>query len=257
MRAFVGQRFGIGDTKLKVFRCDTVGQRGRFIEIAYGDHRAIVAPACSGDGAALERFESFFNGLCHGAAKFCVCRDQKRLGAFVMFRLAHQVQGDPIRVVIRICDDQNFGRASDHINAHFAKNPTFGGCDKSIARSGYFINGRNGFRAIGQRGNRLSPANAIHFVNAGNLGRQHHQRVYNAVRCRHGNGKPFHPGNLGWDSVHQHRRRIGGKTAGHIEPRCRNRSPAPAKLCAALIRPAFILGHLTAVISADTRGRQL
>ena len=63
-------------------------------------------------------------------------------------------------------------------------------------------------------------------------------------------------GDLGRHRVHQHRGRIGGGAAGHVEPDRLDRGPAPAELDAERVGEAIVLRQLPPVIGLDPVARE-
>ena len=232
---------------------DTVCKLRRGIEVRYGDDRTEVTPTRPGDGAPFERFKKPVHRFAYRTPKGAVGGDQQRLGAFVMFRLAQQVERDPFRVIIRIGDDQNLGRAGDHVDAHLAEDPALGRRDKGVAGAGNLVHRGDGVGAIGQGRDGLRTADPVNLIDTGGPGGGEHKRVQHTVRRGHRHGKARHPGHLRRYRVHQNRGRIGCQPPRHVKPRRGNRRPAPAQRRARLIGPAGIFGQLTAVIGADTR----
>ncbi len=83
------------------------------------------------------------------------------------------------------------------------------------------------------------------------LARRQHQRRQLAVGRRHHHHQPRHARDLGGHRVHQHRRRIGGGAAGHVEADRLDRGPAAAELDPERVGEAFVGGLLAAVIGLD------
>ena len=168
-----------------------------------------------------------------------------------MLGLAHQIQRNPVRIIVAIRDDQNFGRTRDHVDADLTENTTLGGCNKGVSGSGDLINRLDRFGAIGQRRDRLRATDAVNLIHAGQARRQQNQRIDNAVRRGNGNCQTANARHLRRNGVHQNGRRIRGQAARHIKTRRRNRRPTPTKLRACGVGPHRVLGHLTAVVGAD------
>ena len=72
-----------------------------------------------------------------------------------MFRLSYQVAGDDGRVGCFIGNDADLGGARKNVDAHFAKQGSFGFCDKLVAWAHDHIGGFAGEQTIGHRCNRL------------------------------------------------------------------------------------------------------
>ena len=73
--------------------------------------------------------------------KLALGGDQDRLRAFVVFGLAEEVERDPVRVIVGVGDDEDFGRPGDHVDADAAKDPTLGGGDEGVAGAGDLVDG--------------------------------------------------------------------------------------------------------------------
>ena len=168
-----------------------------------------------------------------------------------MLGLRQQVQRDPVRVVVAVGDHQNLGRSGNHVDANPAKHPALGGGDIGVARAGDLVHRRNGFGAVSQRRNRLRPADAVDLIHPRDLRCQQHQRIDHAPGRRASDHQPRHPGNLGRNGIHQHRRGVRGQSPRHIKPRCRDRGPAPAQCRPGIVGPLGVLRHLLFVIGAD------
>ena len=81
-----------------------------------------------------------------------------------MFGLAEQIGGDPVGIVGAIGDHQDFRRPGDGIDAHLAEHFALGGGDPGVAGADDLVHRRDAFGAIGQRGDRLRPADAVNFA---------------------------------------------------------------------------------------------
>ncbi len=113
--------------------------------------------------------------------------------------------------------DQDLRRAGDQVDADLAEDAALGGGDIGVARPGDLVDRLDRLRAVGQRGHGLRAADAPHLVGAGDLGRQHDQRVENAARRRHDHDDAADARHLGRHDVHQHRGRIGRRAARHVD----------------------------------------
>ena len=237
-----------------MLRRDPVRQRRGLVQVLHHDHRPIVAPARPRDGPPLQRLQPRLHRRRHRPAKARVIRDQQRLRALVMFGLAHQVERDPVGIVVLVGDHQDFGRPGDHVDPDLAEDPALGRRDKGVAGARDLVHRGNAFGPIGQRRHRLRPADAIDLVHSGDPRGQQHQRIDHAAGSRHADRQPLHPRHLGRNRVHQHGRRIGGQPARHVKPRRRNRTPPPAQGRAVGVGPERVLGHLADVVGADALG---
>ena len=229
-------------------------RRAASVRSSGDDDRAVLRPGGPRDGAAVEGLEALRDGCGHGLAEGSAGGDQDRLRAFVVLGLGQQVERDPVGVVVGVGDDEDLGRAGDHVDADAAEDPALGGGDEGVAGAGDLVDRGDGFGAVGQRRNRLRAADAIDRVDAGDLGGQQDQRVHLPVRGRAGDDQPLDPGDTGGDRVHQDRGRVGGGAARHIEARGRYRRPAPAKRRPGAVGPAFVLRLLAFVVGADAVG---
>ncbi len=176
--------------------------------------------------------------------------------ARVVFGLRQKIGGDPVRVAGPVGEDQDFGRPGDHVDADLAEHDALGRGDIGIARTDDLGDRRDGRGAVGERRNRLRPADAVDLVNAGDLRRRQHQRRQDAAWRRHHHDQPRHAGDLGRHCIHQHRRRIGGGAAGHVKPDCLDRGPAGAKFDAERIGEAIVARQLPAVKRLDAIARE-
>ena len=70
---------------------------------------------------------------------------------------------------------------------------------------------------MGQRGNGLGPADGERTVDAGQIGGGQYQVVAFATRRRHHHDDFADTGHLGRHGIHQHRARIGGLAARHVD----------------------------------------
>ncbi len=153
-------------------------------------------------------------------------------------------------------EDQHLRRARDHVDADLAEHQPLGRRHIGVAGPDDLGDRRDGRRAIGERRHRLRAADAIDLVDAGELRGRQHQRLELAVRRRHHHDEPRHARDLGRHGVHQHRGRIGGGAARHIEPDRLDRGPAVAELDAERVGEAVVRGQLPAVIGLDAVARE-
>ena len=91
-----------------------------------------------------------------------------------MLGLRQQVCRDPIGMPAGVGEDQHFGRSRDHIDANPAEDNAFGGGDICVAGTDDLGDRRDGCGAVGERRYRLRAADAIDFVDAGQLRRGEH-----------------------------------------------------------------------------------
>jgi hypothetical protein len=83
-----------------------------------------------------------------------------------MFGLAQKVGSNPVRVILRIGNDQDFGGAGNHVYPHHAIKLPLRFGDPGIARASHHIDGRNPRRAVSQCGDGLRAADPPHFIHA-------------------------------------------------------------------------------------------
>ena len=185
------------------------------------DRTRMMAPKSrqlrAGDLCARQRRELALDRRVDRVGKRALVGDQDRLGGGVVLGLRQQVGRDPVRDCRRVGDDQHFGRAGDHVDADLAEHLALGGGDIGIAGADDLGDRRDGRGAIGERRDGLRAADAIDLVDAGEMRGGQHQRIELAVRRRHHHDDARHAGDLGRHGVHQHRGRIGGGAARHVE----------------------------------------
>ena len=169
-----------------------------------------------------------------------------------MFGLAQQIGGDPCGIARAIGDDQNFRRASHHINADNAIQLTLGLCDPGIAGASDDIHAANALCAKGKGGNGLRPANPPDFIHAGQMRRREHQRVNLSLGRRGDHHKPLNTRDARRNGVHQHGGGIGRPPAGHIDTSGINRPPARTQPHARCIGHVAVGGLLLCMIGANT-----
>ena len=164
-----------------------------------------------------------------------------------MLGLRQQVGGDPGRIVLRVGHDQDLRRAGDQVDADLAEDAALGGGDIGVARAGDLVDRLDRLRAVGQRRHGLRAADAPDLVGAGDLGRQHDQRIEHAARRRHDHDDALHARHLGRHDVHQHRGRIGRRAARHIDADRLERPVAGAEPRAGGVGEVDVLGQQRAM----------
>ena len=189
-------------------------------------------------------------------ASAAIVGDQDRLGAGVVLGLRQEIGGDPVGIAGPVGEDQHLRRPGDHVDADLAEHQALGRRHIGIAGADDLGDRRDRLGAVGERRHRLRAADAIDFVDAGKLGRRQHQRRELAVRRRHHHHQARHAGDLGRHGIHQHRGRIGGGAARHIEADRLDRGPARAELDAERVGEAVVLRQLPAVIGLDPVARE-
>ena len=167
--------------------------------------------------------------------------DQDRLRAGVVLGLRQEIGGDPVGMAAAVGEDQHLGGPGDHVDADLAEHQALGGRHIGVAGPDDLGDRRDRLGAVGERRHRLRAADAIDLVDAGELRRRQHQRRELAVRRRHHHDQARHARDLGGHRVHQHRRRIGGGAAGHVEADRLDRGPARAELDAERIGEAVVV----------------
>ena len=251
----VGEPGGLCHRELQVLGCQPVDQRRRLVERADDDDRAVVAPARSRDVGAREPRQMRRHRLGHPVRERPVVGDQDRLRVAVVLGLGEQVRSDPLRLVGAIRDHQDLRRARDHVDADGAEDQALGGGDVGVAGAHDLVHRRDTLGAVGERGHRLCPADAVDFGDAGDLRGSHHCRVERAVRRRHRHGDARNARDPRRDRVHQHGAGIGGGAAGHVEPDRIQRAPAGAEPHACLVVVVEARRHQAGVEGLDPFGR--
>ena len=185
-----------------------------------------LAPAM----AARGRVGQLLRDRCRDPVGECgIIGDQDGLRRLVVLGLGQQIDGDAARIVRGIGEHDDLGRAGDRVDADAAEHLPLGLGDIGVARTDDPIDRRDAGGAISQRGDRLGAADPIDLRHAGAARGGKHQRVQHAIRGRHAHRDARHAGDAGRDRVHQHRRRIRGLAARHIEADRIQRRPAHAE----------------------------
>ena len=135
-----------------------------------------------------------------------------------MLGLREQVHRHPFRVAAAIGDDQHFGRAGDHVDAHGAEHAALGSRHVGIAGADDLVDLGNGLRAIGQRRHRLRATDREHPVDAGDRRRRQHQRIALAIRRRHDHDQLTDTRHLGRYGVHEYRTGVSRPAARYVQP---------------------------------------
>ena len=166
----------------------------------------------------------------------------------VVLRLGKEIGGDKSGIGGSIGEDDDLGGARDHVDADDAKDTALRRRDIGVAGPDDLEDGRNGLRPIGERGDRLRPADPVDFVDAGDPRRSQHQRIDRAVRRRHNHGDARAARHFRRHSVHHHRGGIACRAARHIKPDRLDRAPAPAELDPERIDKANVGGPLAQMV---------
>ena len=174
-----------------------------------------------------------------------------------MFGLRKEVHRHPLGRRRAIGDDQDLGRAGDHIDTHRAEHAALGGRHISIAGTDDFVDLRHGLGTVGQRRHRLRAADGEHPVYPGNRRGCQYQLIFFAARRRHDHDEFTHARHLGGNRVHQHRRRISRLAARHVESDAVERGDLLAQHGAVVfgIGPGTL--DLLLVVAPHTRCRRL
>jgi hypothetical protein len=135
--------------------------------------------------------------------------------------------------------------------------PALGRRHVGVAGADDLVDRGDARRTVGQRRHRLRAADAEDLVDAGELRGGEHQRIELAVRRRHHHHETLDAGHFRRHRVHQHRGRIGGGAARHVEPGGGDRGPAIAELDTERIGEALVLRQLPAVIGVDALAGEL
>ena len=152
-------------------------------------------------------------------------------------------------------DDEDFRRAGDHVDPDPAEDPPLRRRDIGVAGTDDLVDRRDRRGAIGQRRDRLRPADPVDLVDPDETRRRQHERVQHAVRRRHHHREPLDPGDPGRDRVHQHRRRIGSRAARHVEADRLDRPPALPEAHPDVVDVIDVGRQLPAMKGLDPLGR--
>ena len=167
LRIRPASRSAIGGENFEMLRREPIDQRDRIVKLAHDDDGAEFAPRRAGDFRPRQRLELRFDGLLDRSASAGIVGDQDRLRAGIVLGLRQQVGGDPVGIRRLVGEDQHLGRPGDHVDADLAEHQPLGRRDIGIARPDDLGDRRDGFGAVGQRGDRLRAADAINLVDAG------------------------------------------------------------------------------------------
>ena len=171
-----------------------------------------------------------------------------------MFGLAEQVHRHPFGGRAAVGDDQDFRGAGDHVDADHAKYAPFGGGDVGVARAGDFIDLRDAFGAVGQRGNGLRAPDGEDLGHACHICRRQHDVVALALRRRHDHDDFRHAGDVRGHGVHDDCARICRLAAGNVDADAVQRGDLLAEQGAVCVGVVPGFQFLPAVIVFDARG---
>ena len=139
-----------------------------------------------------------------------------------MFGLREHVGGEPFGVGGIVGEDKHFARPGDHVDAHPALHEPFRGGHPDVARPGDDVHGRDGFGAVGERGDGPRPAHAVDFMHAEQVRGGEDMRIEGAVGAgRRDYGDFADARGLRRDGCHEQardERRVAAASAGDIEP---------------------------------------
>ena len=135
-----------------------------------------------------------------------------------MFRLAHHIRREPDRIGGLIRRNQDFTGPCNHVDINRPIEQFFGGRDIDIPRPDDLVHPGDRLGAIGERSDRLCTAEQEYPVNPRNRRCGQDIWIGGAVFARRGHHDNLPDlRNLRRDAVHQHRRRVGRRTARHIQ----------------------------------------
>ncbi len=156
-------------------------------------------------------------------------------------------------------DDHHLGRPGERVDADRARDLALGQRDVAVAGADDDVDRADGLGAVGERGDRLRTADAVHLGDTGQRGRRQRGRGHGAVGGRRdAEDHLVDAGELRRDRGHQHGRRVRGATAGHVaDRRARPGSPAPASDDAVAFEHRLGRVELGGVVLADAVGGDL
>ena len=177
-----------------------------------------------------------------------------------MFSLAEQVHRHPVRGSAAIGQHQNLAGSGNHVDAHRAKHALFGAGDISVAGAGDLVHLGHRGGAVSQRSHGLRAANRKSPGDACYISCRQHQGIFFAFWRWHHHDDFAHSGDMRWNGVHQHRRRVSRLAARHINAHAVKRGDFLAQQRAVLVAvaPAFTIGLLLGfMVGAHTAGSRL
>ena len=170
-----------------------------------------------------------------------------------MFSLCEQVHGDPIGVDRPVRENQNFGRARDHINANAPKNLSLCLRDEAVTRTHNFVHSGQCFGAVGQCRDSLRAANGKYLIDTRQRRGCEHRGVHFATRCRRHHHNALHAGDFRGNRIHQYRRGIACSAAGYINTHAIQRRDTLPQQVALLVFVLPTFDTLTFMERPDTR----
>ncbi len=247
--------FRIPRRDLEMLGRDAVGKRGGFIERAQEHHGSEHAPALARDVASRQDGELPLDRCLDGAGESVAVRHQDRLGGRVVLGLRQEVGSDPFRIVVLVGYDQDFRGARDAVDADRPEHLALGRRDIRVAWPDDLDDGLDRLRAVRKCRYGLRAADAVDLLDAGKTRGRQYERVELAARRRHHHDDAWHARDLGRHRIHEHRARIGRKTARHIEPDGLDGRPAMTEFDAQRIAIALVVGALAFVVVGNTIAR--
>ena len=101
-----------------------------------------------------------------------------------MLGLREEIHRDPVGVGALVRDDEDLGRAGDHVDADGAEHAALGRGDIGVAGSADLVDRRNRGRAVGERRDRLRAADREGARDPGEMRGREHQRIARAAGRR-------------------------------------------------------------------------
>ena len=169
------------------------------------------------DGSARHLREPALRALRDAIDQSRVGRDEDRLRELVVLGLREQVDRDPVGVGGAVRQHQDLRHARDHVDADGPEHATLGRRHIGVARTADLVDGGNRLRAVGERRDRLRPADRERGGHTGHVRGREHQRIARSMRRGHDHDDLAHTRHVRGNCVHQHRRRIGRLAAGHVD----------------------------------------
>ena len=177
--------------------------------------------------------------------KLLTVGDEHGTGKLIMLGLTDQIGGEPTRVGALVCDDGDFGRAGDRVDADDAGHHALGGGDEDVARTGDLVDRvaqdlavlrLGSLGAVSEHGDGLRASDRVHLVHAEDgaggedgLVRQ----TVGVVAARRGrNRQGFDARCLGRHHVHDDGARVDGLATRHVQSDALHRNPAFGDACA-------------------------
>ena len=205
-----------GDRELQVLRSNAVGDVACLVEVFHFDQRAAPCERLLDDFRTRQTRKQSADAFLHSVEECFVGRNQDCLRSLMMFGLRKQVHCDPVGRGLAIADDQNLGRAGNHVDADRAEHPALCRYHPGVPGPHDLVDLRDGLRAESQRSDRLRAADGEHSIDFRNRGGCEHERMGFSVWRGHAHDELADPGDPRRNGVHQHRRGIGRQAAGDI-----------------------------------------